>query len=53
VIRKRRKPKGSNDLRAEGKDGVFVSNRPPLPEGGKEKIILAGTNEASVFNATI
>jgi hypothetical protein len=53
VIRERRKPKGSDDLRAERKNGIFVSNRPSLPEGGKEKVILAGTNEASVFNATI
>ena len=41
VVRERRKPRGANNLWANGKDSILVGNRPPFTKRKKKHVILA------------
>jgi len=53
VVRERREPRGANNLWEDKDNSILVSNRPPFTKGRKEHIILAGTNQARVFDAAV
>jgi hypothetical protein len=53
VVRERRKPRGANNLWANGKDSILVGNRPPFTERKKKHVIFARTNQPGVFDAAV